>query len=61
MRPLALAERGIPTSVSLADLLSGQRPAISGSTDIALPDYVDIRTAQLGHRSSTYTPHRGAW
>ena len=41
MRPLALAERGIPTSVSLADLLSGQRPAISGSTDISLRDYVD--------------------
>lgn len=41
MRPLALAERGIPTSVSLADLLSGQRPAISGSTEIALRDYVD--------------------
>lgn len=41
MRPLALAERGISTSVSLAELLSGQRPAISGSTDIALGDYVD--------------------
>lgn len=41
MRPLALVERGIPTSVSLADLLSGQRPAISGSTDISLGDYVD--------------------
>jgi predicted AAA+ superfamily ATPase len=41
MRPLALAERGIPASVSLADLLSGQRPAISGSTDIVLRDYVD--------------------
>ena len=40
MRPLALAERGIPTSVSLAELLSGQRPAISGSTDITLGDYV---------------------
>src|SRR4051812_36315482 len=32
MRPLALAERGISSSVSLADLLSGQRRSVSGST-----------------------------
>ena len=42
VRPLTLAERGVgvPT-VSLADLLSGQKPAITGGTDIGLEDYVD--------------------
>jgi uncharacterized protein len=41
MRPLALSERGmaVPT-VSLAGLLSGSRPPISGTTDVALADYV---------------------
>lgn len=41
MRPLTLAERGIDTSVSLAGLLSGARPRITGSTDVGLEDYVD--------------------
>lgn len=41
MRPLSLAERGVPTSVSLAGLLSGERAALSGSTDFALRDYVN--------------------
>lgn len=40
MRPLSLAERGIVPSVSLADLLTGTRPAISGSTSVSLDDYV---------------------
>ncbi len=41
MRPLTLAERsnGDP-SVSLADLLSGTRPPVSGSTHLTLEDYV---------------------
>ncbi len=41
VRPLTLGERrvGIPT-VSLAALLSGERPAISGSTGVRLDDYV---------------------
>lgn len=40
MRPLTLAERGVgqPT-VSLAALLSGSRPAVSGATDVRLDDY----------------------
>lgn len=42
MRPLTLYERGVedPT-VSMATLLSGVRPALSGSTDIRLAAYVD--------------------
>lgn len=41
MRPMALAERGLtePT-VSVADLLTGARPALVGRTDLTLPDYV---------------------
>jgi predicted AAA+ superfamily ATPase len=41
MRPMALSERGlaVPT-VSLAELLSGRRPAVGGSTDVTLEDYV---------------------
>ncbi len=41
MRPLSLAERQCDTaSVSLADLLSGNRQRISGSTKVRLEDYV---------------------
>ncbi len=42
MRPLTLAERGVgrPT-VSVRDLLSGERPAISGTTDVTLADYAE--------------------
>jgi len=40
MRPLSLAERGFATSVSLASLLSGTRPTISGATPVTLDDYV---------------------
>jgi predicted AAA+ superfamily ATPase len=41
MRPLALAERGlIPATVSCAALLSGERPAIGGSSPLRLADYV---------------------
>ncbi len=41
MRPLALAERGLtePT-VSLAELLSGTRASIRGTTSVALSEYV---------------------
>lgn len=42
MRPLALCERGLcKPSVSLAELLQGKRPSVSGATKIALADYVD--------------------
>jgi predicted AAA+ superfamily ATPase len=41
MRPLSFAERGLcPTTVSVADLLSGGRPAIDGDSSLTLPDYV---------------------
>lgn len=42
MRPLSLAERGLPESptVSLAELLAGDRPDIGGRSSVTLPDYV---------------------
>ncbi|MFT4294012.1 MAG: DUF4143 domain-containing protein [Micropruina sp.] len=40
MRPMSLAERGFTASVSLAKLLTGSRPDISGSTPATLNDYV---------------------
>ena len=41
MRPLSFAERGLcPTTVAVADLLSGSRPAIDGDSSLTLPDYV---------------------
>lgn len=40
MRPLALTERGMVPSVSLARLLTGTAPEISGTTEIALEDYL---------------------
>lgn len=39
MRPLALSERGYAPSVSLAELLAGRRPAISGDTATDLRTY----------------------
>lgn len=42
MRPLSLNERlGGAASVSLADLLRGDRPSLGGETSIALEDYVE--------------------
>lgn len=42
MRPLALAERGLDTpTVSLAELLDGTRPRLSGSARMTLADYVE--------------------
>ncbi|MGE5281029.1 MAG: ATP-binding protein [Chloroflexota bacterium] len=42
MRPLTLAERlDDPPSVSLAELLEGGHPDLSGETSIGLEDYVD--------------------
>jgi predicted AAA+ superfamily ATPase len=41
MRPLSLAERGIDTpAVSLRALLSGSRPDVTGTTNLALQTYV---------------------
>lgn len=41
MRPLALSERGLLPSVSLAELLAGGRPPVQGSTAVSLDDYVN--------------------
>jgi hypothetical protein len=41
MRPLALSERLGGASVSLADCLEGARPAITGTTEVGLTDYVE--------------------
>jgi predicted AAA+ superfamily ATPase len=40
MRPLSLVERGFAASVSLAELLDGSRPDVSGATPVTLVDYV---------------------
>ena len=41
MRPLSLAERGLAApAVGLSAMLKGERPAISGSSDVGLGDYV---------------------
>ena len=40
MRPMSLAERLVATpTVSLADLLSGSRPPLTGTTELSLLDY----------------------
>lgn len=42
MRPLTLAERlAEPPTVSLGELLRGERPAITGQTGLTLEDYTD--------------------
>ncbi len=42
MRPMALCERGVgQPSVSLRSLLTGDRPAVGGDTDVGLEHYVD--------------------
>ena len=42
MRPLTLSERGVASpTVSLERLLSGERPPVSGQTDVRLERYVD--------------------
>lgn len=40
MRPLALAERGMSPTVSVAELLTGERPEVRGGTEVTLEDYV---------------------
>ena len=42
MRPLTLFERGVESpTVSLAELIAGRRPSISGETAVTLESYVD--------------------
>lgn len=40
MRPMTMPERGVDTpTVSLASLLSGRRPAVSGETEVTVEEY----------------------
>ena len=61
MRPLALSERklGTPT-VSLREILAGDRPAVTGTTSVTLSDYArEIVTSGLpGIRPLTGRAHR---
>ncbi len=42
MRPMSLAERGLPApAVGLGDLLAGSHPAVEGSTGLSLSDYAE--------------------
>ena len=42
MRPMCLADRYLtPPSVSLADLLRGDRPSVDGTSPVSLPDYAE--------------------
>lgn len=41
MRPLSFAERRPGQTVSLADLLTGARPSIDGTSDLTLTDYTE--------------------
>lgn len=42
MRPMSLVERGVGTpTVSLARLLSGERPPVAGETDVSIRTYAD--------------------
>jgi predicted AAA+ superfamily ATPase len=63
MRPLTLTERGVAVpTVSVADLLSGARPPLDGSTAMRLEDYVaEIVTGGFpGMRSSVERIQRRA-
>lgn len=61
MRPLALCERGIEQpSVSLRELLAGERPPVGGSTDLRIDDYVQeiLRSGFPGMRHLSGRPLR---
>ncbi|MDR0848201.1 MAG: DUF4143 domain-containing protein [Propionibacteriaceae bacterium] len=46
MRPMSLAERGLcPPTVSLAQLLSGEKPAVGGESPVTVSDYTKEITA----------------
>lgn len=56
MRPMSLAERRLASpTVSLTDLLSGDRPRLQGASDVTLADYVDaiVQTGFPGIRALT--------
>jgi uncharacterized protein len=61
MRPLALSERaGGQPSVSLRELLGGERPAVAGRTELRLEDYVEeiLRSGFPGLRPLSGRPLR---
>jgi predicted AAA+ superfamily ATPase len=61
MRPMSLAERGLPApAVGLGDLLTGSRPAVEGSTDLSLTDYAEeiVRSGFPGIRDLPDRPRR---
>lgn len=61
MRPLSLAERLVSSpTVSLAALLTGQRPAVTGRTAMRVGDYTDeiLRSGFPGIRHLTDRPRR---
>lgn len=61
MRPLSLAERGLDEpAVSLAELLSGDRPEVRGATRAALADYAEeiVASGFPGLRGLTGRPLR---
>jgi len=63
LRPMTLAERGVGTpTVSLADLLQGGRPPISGKTTVGLETYVHemLASGLPGLRGLTGRPLRAA-
>lgn len=61
MRPLALSERGVGRpSVSLRELLDGERPPVEGRTDLRVDDYVQeiLRSGFPGLRGLSGRPLR---
>lgn len=61
MRPLALSERGVERpSISLRELLDGERPAVEGRTDLRVDDYVQeiLRSGFPGLRGLSGRPLR---
>lgn len=61
MRPMSLAERGlVPSTVSLADLLSGTRPSVAGESPVTLAGYVEevLASGFPGIRTLSGRPRR---
>ena len=62
MRPLSLAERGVAAStVSLSDLLTGDRPRLDGAAEVGVEQYADeiIRSGFPGIRQHPDRIRRG--
>ncbi len=62
MRPLSVAERGLATpTVSLGDLLAGERPRLEGAADVGVEEYTDeiVRSGFPGIRPQPDRVRRG--